>query len=393
MRPPRSLADDDTARGHILCNVAPPPFHGARPARLNRLALSSCHVHAPQLAMPSSIEESLLSPVAAAERLARLAFELREAQLGGADDARFGGVLLPGSALCCDGDPSFLLTCGAVWAWGAAQRAGGCRPEHLAGAEAQLCEVARAAAWQHLVRHVAAQRASASAARLAAPQAAALLLAAASERLLADSNEEVAAQTALAEEAAADLAAALEAPYAADGGPPASWLLLPLLLYAHAAARPELAAAGRRLVLRATSFPELPFCWWDDLPPAGLCPWAGAVVAAIVACQGEQELVPWCARAAAARLPSAFRGTTAAGEGVWAHNASLVMALQALQRALPRGWAPLRRAERAAATAASAALRQADMLPAGGPATVARLLLACALYGFSVEPGGSRVCC
>ena len=123
-----------------------------------------------------------------------------------------------------------------------------------------------------------------------------------------------------------------------------------------------------------------------------LCPWAGSVVAAIVACQGEQELVPWCARVAAASLPERVRGEAPLCEQAWAHNASLLMALQALTRALPRGWTPLRRAERAAAGLAAEVLRRLDA--EGGEATlVARLVVAFALYGFSVEPGGGRVCC
>jgi len=333
--------------------------------------------------------ESLFSPTAAAERLARLSFALREQQLGGGDEDAFGGVYAPGSALCADGGPSFLLTCGAVWAWGAATRAGGNRPEHLAGAEAQLSEVARAAAWSFLARGARREE-------LDPTRAAALLLACASERLLAESDSEVAEVTALAKAASGALQAALQA--APPASPPPAWLLLPLLLYAHAARKPELAAAARRLALRATSFPELPLCWWDDTPPPPLsartlCPWAGSVVAVIVSCQGESELVPWCARVAAASLPSAPRGEADAGEAAWAHNASLIMALQALQRALPRGWTALRRAERCGVAMAAAALRRADALPTGGPALVARLLLAFALYGFSVEPGGSRVCC
>lgn len=169
--------------------------------------------------------------------------------------------------------------------------------------------------------------------------------------------------------------------------------MLPLLLYAHATGREELALEGRRLAVSCTLFPELPLCWWDDtLPSGGLSPWAGALVAAIVACQGEQELTPWCARVAAASLPSALRGETPHCEAGWAHDASLIMALQALTRALPKGWTPLRRAEKAFAQVATQALQKLDTAPQRELLT-ARLAVAFALYGFSVEPGGPRVCC
>ncbi len=115
--------------------------------------------------------------------------------------------------------------------------------------------------------------------------------------------------------------------------------------------------------------------------------------------QGEQELVPWCARVAAQKLPAALRGGMAAADGdaadatsEWAHNASLLMALHALARALPRGWPAVRRAERAAAQLGGAALAALDAQPGGGP-LLGRLAVAFALYGFSVEPGGPRVCC
>ena len=87
--------------------------------------------------------------------------------------------------------------------------------------------------------------------------------------------------------AAADAAAAVPAGAAAHPLPhPAPWLALPLLLYAHASGREELAREGRRLVLRAAAFPELPHVWWDaERPAAGLSAWAGAVVGAAVACQ------------------------------------------------------------------------------------------------------------
>ena len=330
-----------------------------------------------------------------ATRLASLAVDLREHQLGG-DNASFGGVFVPGSPLCADGQPSFVLTCGAVWAWGAALRSGGSRPHEAAASEAQLCDVARSSAWQFLLSQRARLRGEGGGG-LGPLRASALLLACASERLLADSDEEVAEQTAAAAAAADELEEALGRPGVSAGPPPSSWLLLPLLLYAHAAGRADMQAGARLAVLRATSFPELPLGWWDDAPPPPasarlLCPWAGSVVAAIVACQGEQELVPWCARVAAASLPERVRGEAPLCEQAWAHNASLLMALQALTRALPRGWTPLRRAERAAAGLAAEVLRRLDA--EGGEATlVARLVVAFALYGFSVEPGGGRVCC
>ncbi len=117
--------------------------------------------------------------------------------------------------------------------------------------------------------------------------------------------------------------------------------------------------------------------------------------------------MPWCARVAAQKLPTALRGRVAADAAAapaaqaasdaevaadWAHNASLLMALHALARALPRGWPAVRKAERAAAALGAAALSALDAQPAGGP-LVARLAVAFALYGFSVEPGGPRVCC
>ncbi len=144
--------------------------------------------------------------------------------------------------------------------------------------------------------------------------------------------------------------------------------------------------------MACTLFPELPLCWWEDTQACrGLSPWAGAVVAAAVACQGEQELVPWCARVAAASLPTQLRGERGA-EADWAHNASLLMALQALQRALPRGWTPVRRVELAAAKLGAAALQALDEAAAAASLS-ARLAVSFALYGFSVEPGGPRVCC
>jgi hypothetical protein len=367
------------------------------------------------MAEPPPVSDSLYSPIAAAARLAQLGVALRAHQLGGGDGATYGGVCA--EPLPADDDsedaaadaaqaaaPSFEVTCGAVWAWGAATRAGGYRDD--AAAEAQLFEVARAAAWQFLVAAAAQREAGGG---LSAREASALLLAAASEQLLGDDEH-----APLAARAAEALAAAAARPGAlgADGalGAPACWLALPLLLYAHALGgeRGEaLVAAGCRLVLSASAFPELPYVWWDaERPAAGLSSWAGAVVGAAVACQGEPELIPWCARVAAQKLPTALRGdaplaaaaaadavgggATAAAE--WAHNASALMALHALARALPRGWPAVRRAERAAAALGAAALDALDAQPRGGP-LLARLAVAFALYGFSVEPGGPRVCC
>ena len=110
--------------------------------------------------------------------------------------------------------------------------------------------------------------------------------------------------------------------------------------------------------------------------------------------------MPWCSRVAAQKLPAALR-VAPPGGGVeqasplaaeWAADASLLMALQALSRALPRGWPVVRRVERAAAALGTAALEALDAAPERGPLH-ARLALAFALYGFSVEPGGPRVCC
>jgi hypothetical protein len=377
------------------------------------------------MAEPPPVSDSLCSPIAAAARLAQLGVALRAHQLG-SDGVTYGGVCaepLPADDESDDaaaGDaagaraaaaPSFELTCGAVWAWGAATRAGGYRDD--AAAEAQLFEVARAAAWQFLVAAAAQRDADGG---LSARQAAALLLAAASEQLLGDDEH-----APLAARAADALTAAAARPGALGGdgalGAPGCWLALPLLLYAHALGgeRGEaLVAAGRRLILSASSFPELPYVWWDaERPATGLSSWAGAVVGAAVACQGEPELVPWCARVAAQKLPTALRGAAplaaahrdaeaaaaavAAGDGAtavaeWAHNASVLMALHALARALPRGWPAVRRAERGAAALGAAALDALDAQPHGGP-LVARLAVAFALYGFSVEPGGPRVCC
>ena len=107
--------------------------------------------------------------------------------------------------------------------------------------------------------------------------------------------------------------------------------------------------------------------------------------------------MPWCARVAAQRLPAALRvsadaSATSSSGTAWAADASLLMALQALSRALPRGWPVVRRVERAAAALGGAALEALDVAPGRGP-LLGRLAVAFALYGFSVEPGGPRVCC
>ena len=107
--------------------------------------------------------------------------------------------------------------------------------------------------------------------------------------------------------------------------------------------------------------------------------------------------MPWCARVAAQKLPAALRvaqpaADSAATSAEWAADASVLMALQALSRALPRGWPVVRRVERAAAALGGAALEALDAAPGRGP-LLGRLAVAFALYGFSVEPGGPRVCC
>ena len=110
--------------------------------------------------------------------------------------------------------------------------------------------------------------------------------------------------------------------------------------------------------------------------------------------------MPWCSRVAAQKVPAALRvappggGVAAASPSAaeWVADASLLMALQALSRALPRGWPVVRRVERAASALGAAALETLDAVPERGP-LLARLAVAFALYGFSVEPGGPRVCC
>ena len=233
---------------------------------------------------PPDAAASLVSPAAGALRLAQLGVALRAHQAGGDAGAHYGGVVLPGGA---EGDaPSFGTTCAAVWAWGAATRAGQYR-QPAAPEEAELFEVARAAAWRFIAA-VAELACAPGGGGLGAADAAALLLAAASELLLG--NDEHAA---LAGRAAEALVAAADAAFAAQAGAsahpvphPVPWLALALLLYAHAAGREDLGREGRRLVLRAAAFPELPHLWWDaERPAAGLSAWAGAVVGAAVACQ------------------------------------------------------------------------------------------------------------
>ncbi len=150
--------------------------------------------------VPPPVADSLTSPAAAADRLALLAVALRDKQLGGDCGAAFGGIALAGSALCAAGAPSFELTCGAVWAWGAATRASAYR--HAAAAEVELCSVARDAAWLFLTAAEANRRTAG--APLCATEAAALLLAAASELLLGDDEQEP-----LARRAVVDLTGAL----------------------------------------------------------------------------------------------------------------------------------------------------------------------------------------
>lgn len=309
---------------------------------------------------------ALLDAATAATRLAELGFTLRHHQLGG-DSAAFGAVC------AAAGDPataSVELTCAAVWAWGAALRAGANR--HTLAAEAELFELGRAAAWRFL--------SEAAAGALTPAQAAAVLLAAAAELLVG--NDE---HTALAQRAAEVLASPQ------PSAVPPAWLALPLLLYAHAAGREPLGLAGRQLVVSASAFPELPLCWWESEPPTRLSAWAAALAGAAVACQGEPELVPWAARVASQRLPTMPRGD--GSDGGWAADASCLMGLIALARALPRqGWPAQRRAEQAAGALGSALVAKLDAQPGGG-SLIARLLLAFALYGFSVDPAGERVCC
>jgi hypothetical protein len=242
--------------------------------------------------VPPDAAASLVSPAAGALRLAQLGVALRAHQAGGNAGAHFGGVRLTLVAVessgggDCSGDaPSFELTCGAVWAWGAAARSAAYR-DPSAPAEVELFEVARASAWRFIeAAEAEAGAASQGGSGLGPADAAALLLAAASELLLGnDEPSPMAARAATALLAAADAAAA--------GGPPlphpAPWLALPLLLFAHASGREDLGREGRRLVLRAAFFPELPHVWWDaERPAAGLSAWAGAVAGAAVACQAR----------------------------------------------------------------------------------------------------------
>ena len=154
--------------------------------------------------------------------------------------------------------------------------------------------------------------------------------------------------------------------------------------------------------------------WEDERPEAGTSFWAAGVIAAVAAFQEESELVPWAARVAAGRLPTAFRpagGLGGAGgpgidavAGAWAHNASLLLAVHALARALPRGWAQLRKAELAALALAksfAAELASAGVARGGVDAVEAlgrnigpRLHFAFALHALGVESfEGGRVCC
>jgi len=310
---------------------------------------------------------ALLDAATAATRLAELGFTLRHHQLGG-DSAAFGAVC---ASLGDASTASVELTCAAVWAWGAALRAGANR--HTLAAEAELFELGRAAAWRYL--------SEATVGELTPAEAAALLLAAAAELLVG--NDEPAALAARAAEA-------LVARQQPSATPPA-WLALPLLLYAHAAGRAPLGVAGRQLVVTASAFPELPLGWWESEAPVALSAWAAALAGAAVACQGEPELVPWAARVASQRLPTAPRGD--GSDGGWAADASCLMGLIALARALPRqGWPAQRRAEQAAGALGGALVAKLDG-EGGGGSLVARLLLAFALYGFSVDPAGERVCC
>jgi|APGre2960657444_1045066.scaffolds.fasta_scaffold01071_11 hypothetical protein len=148
-------------------------------------------------AVPPTVAESVHSPIAAALRLSQLAVALREHQLGGESGSWFGGVCADDSALCPGGSPSFELTCGAVWAWGAATRSSQYRPGSTATAEVELYEVSRDAAWSWLGEQEALRRAQAR--PLSATEAAALLLAAASELLLGDSERETLAKAAVAD--------------------------------------------------------------------------------------------------------------------------------------------------------------------------------------------------
>jgi hypothetical protein len=341
--------------------------------------------------------DSVVSPAAAAQRLAALAHSLRSRQLGVDDDARFGGIYVPTSALCPSAEqeqPSVHWTCAAIWAWGAAIRSSG-NLSRDAAPLVQLCHVARDSAWSFV------EHAETVARRNGGPvppsTAACLLLACASELLLGDAER---AQP-VAQRAVTDLTAFLKQKQSesAPGEVPRPWLCVPLLLYAHACNSEPLTRAGQQCVLDCTAFPELPLCWWDSEPTAqeqSSCPlslWAGSVVAAIVACQGEPETIPWCSRIAAAALPQHVN-TESTSEHSWAHTASHVMALQALQRALPHGWVHVRRVQNACAKLAGDALRVLDEAQANDDTGLAgRLAMCFALYGFSVEPGGPRVCC
>ena len=357
-----------------------------------------------EAAAPPPVEASLVSPFATAERLAQLALALRSHQLAVDDDTRFGGVCIPSSALCARGDtPSFEITCAAVWAWGAATRSSMHLSHERAPQVVQLCEVARDAAWLFLQHGEGECRAAGTALRPS--HAAGLLLACASELMLGDTDRQPLAQRALA-----DLTEALASRHAAGAlassdATPRPWLCVPILLYAHAAQSEAAARLGRQCVLECTAFPELPLCWWDAEPPCPLSHWAGAVVAAVIACQGEQETVPWCARVAAASLPQRLAASMPAAllpgsfsEHDWLRSSSHLMALQALQRALPHGWTPLRRVQNAFVKLGGDALRALDQADTDGghdtdQTLTARLAICFALYGFSVEPGGPRMCC
>ena len=356
-----------------------------------------------EAAAPPPVADSLVSPVAAAERLAQLALALRSRQLAVDDNARFGGVCIPSSALCGAADaPSVELTCAAVWSWGAATRSSMHLSHERAPQVVQLCEVARDAAWLFLEH--AEKECRGAGTPLRPSHSAGLLLACASEFMLGDLDRQLLAQRALA-----DLSDALASKHSAGGEhtdtTPRPWLCVPMLLYAHAAQSDAAAKHGRQCVVECTAFPELPQCWWDGEPPRPLSHWAGTIVAAVIACQGEQETVPWCARVAAASLPQRLGASISPApppgeftEHDWLRSASHLMAIQALQLALPHGWTPLRRVQNAFVKLGGDALRALDEAATDGGhdadhTLTARLAICFALYGFSVEPGGPRVCC
>lgn len=391
----------------------------------------------PEASLPSAGgPDALLQPGAAAARLRSLALALRDLQLGfsAARCGDFGGVCFePG------GPPSVGLTAAAVWAWGAAQRA--CVDDHAEAGLTELCCVARAAAWAFLRSWSSGYSQSSDAVLVDAVrvaefdevtqqerrnqtdvEAALIVLAAASEQLLGDGGDEEEALAAVADGVLkASLAASLRpGGRQRAGAAPPSWLLLPLLLHAHCVAASSSPPAGAHgssavaalapLAAAATAFPSLPPVWWDQEAPAdGSVPsgWAGCVVTAIVAHGGSQELVPWAARCASAALPRALTAPAPAApapEGVSTartvssvRDASLLMALHALRRAVPHAtWGgAARRAAAVAATLGGALAADADAEQQSGTGVVRRLALAFAVYGLSVEPhaDGGRVCC